>query len=297
MPVKNSSGTRAKLWVGFGTLVLVLLISDLAIVLRLLAMEDEIHQVSTLAEPTAEAARQMESRVVGTGLRVMNYLSTRDPAERASVTRDAASFHDDARRYAALVPSEESRSRAKEVGALYDRFRMLGESLMDRADALKAIQAESRGLDRDIDTIGKMSSRPIAENQAAARAFDGTAVELEMMAAKAMDRQVGLLVVICSAIRDIDAKLAEARGAVANEASAAARGQSYDRTLAGAASQVFLEQTNGPLRGRIAEVLGSARKAVTTVCTSSLLVSFFSSSLIRSTSLPPLPMMIPGLDV
>jgi len=129
----------------------------------------------------------------------------------------------------------QANAAAKMDSAFSELKAMNAVTLLDRLDALKAAEAESRGLARDSDVLGKMASRPL-ENQAVARAFDGTASELEMSAAKSMERQLGLIIVVCSAVRDIDANISAARNAA--QASVAGRSQTYDRALANA-SQAF----------------------------------------------------------
>src|SRR4029077_4821750 len=87
-------------------------------------------------------------------------------------------------------------------------------------------EVESKALDR---AQAGIMGQPMASALAA------NADALEMKAAKAMDTQLNLIIVVCSALRDIDASITAARGA---QASVAGRSQAYDNALA-SVSQTF----------------------------------------------------------
>lgn len=97
-------------------------------------------------------------------------------------------------------------------------------SLSDRVDYLKATEVESKALDRAQADLKMMGTRDLLAQ----------ADVLEARAAKSMDRQLNLIIVVCSAVRDIDAKFAEARVAAA---SVNGRTEAYDRALASATQE------------------------------------------------------------
>src|SRR5438128_395277 len=139
-------------------------------------------------------------------------LAVKSAAERANAAKsqvDAA---------LAEMRTNNASAAAKVASAAGDLKAMNAITLADRGDYLKATEVESKALDR---AQAGMMGLPMA------RVLSANADALEMRAAKAMDRQLGLLVVICSTVRDIDANITAARGVA--EASVAGRSQAYDK--------------------------------------------------------------------
>jgi len=162
-------------------------------------------------------------------------LAVKSAAERANAAKsqvDAA---------LAEMRTNNASAAAKVASAAGDLKAMNAITLADRGEYLKATEAESKALDR---AQAGMMGLPMA------RVLSANADALEMRAAKAMDRQLGLLVVICSTVRDIDANITAARGVA--EASVAGRSQAYDKallsasqTFAGATAEVNAQATAG----------------------------------------------------
>ena len=162
-------------------------------------------------------------------------LAVKSAAERANAAKsqvDAA---------LAEMRTNNASAAAKVASAAGDLKAMNAITLADRGDYLKATEVESKALDR---AQAGMMGLPMA------RVLSANADALEMRAAKAMDRQLGLLVVICSTVRDIDANITAARGVA--EASVAGRSQAYDKallsasqTFAGATAEVNAQATAG----------------------------------------------------
>jgi hypothetical protein len=125
--------------------------------------------------------------------------------------------------------TNEANATAKMNSAVSELKAIDAISLVDEVDYLQATEVESKALDRAQADLKMMGARDLLAQ----------ADVLEARAAKSMERQLGLIIVICSAVRDMDAKLAEARVA---EASVAGRSQAYDRALA-SASQAFAGTT------------------------------------------------------
>jgi hypothetical protein len=129
----------------------------------------------------------------------------------------------------AEMRTNEANATAKMNSAVSELKAIDAISLVDEVDYLQATEVESKALDRAQADLKMMGARDVLAQ----------ADVLEARAAKSMERQLGLIIVICSAVRDMDAKLAEARVA---EASVAGRSQAYDRALA-SASQAFAGTT------------------------------------------------------
>ena len=144
----------------------------------------------------------------------------------------------------AEMRSNRANATAKIDNAVGDLKAMNAITLADDVDYLKTMEMESKALARDSEVLGKMASRPLAENQAMARAFDGTASDLEMRAAKNMDRELKLIIVVCSAVRDANAKLAEARGAQASAAGSQVYEKAY-QAFAGTKTEIYAQANTG----------------------------------------------------
>jgi hypothetical protein len=181
----------------------------------------KISELSAILQNSQLSDAQMESfnrRLAA----FANQAGMKSAAERANAAKsevDAA---------IAEMRTNGSAAQAKMESAASELRAMNAITLSDRLANLNATEVESKELARDSEVLGKMASRPV-ENVAAARAFDGTASQLEMMAGKNMESNLGLLVVIASALRDIDANITAARGVAV--ASVAGRSQAYDRAL------------------------------------------------------------------
>ena len=155
---------------------------------------------------------------------VSEQFGVRSAAERAAAAKSQVD--------AALAEMRSNRSdaAARIDNAANDLKAMNALTLADRADYLKAIEVESKALDR---AQAGIMGQPMAS------ALSANADALEMRAAKSMDNQLNLIIVVCSAVRDIDANIAAARGA---QASVAGRSEAYDNALA-SASRAFAGAT------------------------------------------------------
>jgi hypothetical protein len=130
-------------------------------------------------------------------------LAVKSAAERAAAAKsqiDAA---------LAEMRSDPANATAKIDNTAKELKAMNAITLADQVDYLKATEVESKALIR---AQAGIMGQPMAS------ALSANADALEMRAAKAMDSQLNLMIVVSSAVRDIDAKLAEARGAVASAA-------------------------------------------------------------------------------
>ena len=124
-----------KLWIGFGLLILIIVVTDLIINRSIESVEQRLLKVTEVEEPTSAAAYEMEINVIGTGLGVFKYLETGDPQYRARVADDEADFDRYKSEYDRLSNDEQERALGIRIGALFDEYKALGESLMNARDA------------------------------------------------------------------------------------------------------------------------------------------------------------------
>ena len=130
-----------KLWLGFGTLVLILLATGLVAGVGGRVEQRLLRELVTIKEPVDEAAHEMEINVTETGLGVLNYVSTGDPAYRERVANDEADFERFEAVYDRLSESREEREAGDRLRSLYDEYRALGDDLMDNKDRQSALTA------------------------------------------------------------------------------------------------------------------------------------------------------------
>src|SRR6185295_2008787 len=140
--------TQGKLWLGFGTLLGMLVLTALGVAFWLRSVADELRRVTDKGEPASRAAYEMKVHSAGTGLGVLNYLHTRAPAYRDRVQQDAADFRKFNAQYERIVKEQDD--VAKQVAAVYEEYFLLGIRLMD-------------SLDKREDAFGAVNTRLLAD--------------------------------------------------------------------------------------------------------------------------------------
>src|SRR5512147_2549764 len=95
--------TQGKLWLGFGTLLTMLVVTAFGVSIWLRSVSDEVRRVTDKGEPERRAAYEMKVHSAATGLGVLNYLHTRAPGYRERVQEDAAEFRKFNAQYERLV--------------------------------------------------------------------------------------------------------------------------------------------------------------------------------------------------
>ncbi len=127
--------TSRKLWLGFGTLTLLLMLAVVAIILRLQTVED---QVTAMADARARAmsARELEIDALDFALNVRQYLETGEHAARAAMEADAAAVEISRVEYGRLATTDSQRQLASRVDVLWTRFKSLGETLASAPNRL-----------------------------------------------------------------------------------------------------------------------------------------------------------------
>ncbi|MDP9481016.1 MAG: HAMP domain-containing protein, partial [Actinomycetota bacterium] len=118
-----------KLWLGFGTLILILVLASLIIFFSQRAVDDALREIVEVEEPTRAASYEMEINAVEIGQDVLDYLETGDPKYRERFANDRADFERFKARYDALVDTERGEKQGDRIEALYEEYAALGEKL------------------------------------------------------------------------------------------------------------------------------------------------------------------------
>ncbi|MDP9487116.1 MAG: PAS domain S-box protein, partial [Actinomycetota bacterium] len=118
-----------KLWLGFGTLILILVLASLIIFFSQRAVDDALREIVEVEEPTRAASYEMEINAVEIGQDVLDYLETGDPKYRERFSNNRADFERFKARYDALVDTERGEKQGDRIEVLYEEYAALGEKL------------------------------------------------------------------------------------------------------------------------------------------------------------------------
>jgi hypothetical protein len=124
--------TERRLWLGFGTLMAILVLTVLIVVVWLRSLQGSLDEMTRRAQPARQAAYEMDVHNNSAGLGVLNYLHTHAAGYRERVQQDTAVFRKAYEDYSRLAP--EKADIAAQIGAVFDEYSMLGTRLMDRSD-------------------------------------------------------------------------------------------------------------------------------------------------------------------
>lgn len=127
--------TSLKLWLGFGLLTGLVMISSGAIILRVWAAEAQVSTMSNVDRPRVAAARQLETAVVAYALSVT--LGLQEPQRSASstaegaITAERAAMHLSEYKQLAVTPAQTG--HAERFAAEWREFHQLGQAMPARA--------------------------------------------------------------------------------------------------------------------------------------------------------------------
>lgn len=127
-----------KLWLGFGSLLLVVAVTSFIIISNFNAILTGLEKITRIKEPTSAAAYQMQISVMGTGLGVLKYLDTGDVTYRSRFAEEEANFERFLARYKDLAENPQSQEIGDTLDRLYEEFKTLGKDLMDAKDRQEA---------------------------------------------------------------------------------------------------------------------------------------------------------------
>ena len=142
-----------KLWLGFGTLVLILLATGLVAGVGGRAEQRLLAELVSVEKPVDDAAHEMEINAIGTGLGILQYVSTGDPAYRERVADDEADFERFEAVHDRLSETREEREAGDRLRSLYDEYRALGDDLMADKDRQSALTARLEEGYSELDAI------------------------------------------------------------------------------------------------------------------------------------------------
>src|SRR5918992_1794645 len=135
--------TSKWLWVGFGTLTFVLVVSVLIILVDLRSLEARLNEMG-MARSRSTAARELEIGILGFTLDVRRYLEAGDERIRQSATDEADRIDRARADYERLATTDRHRGLAARLSALWVESRRLGERLMDSRDPQHPVQNFAR---------------------------------------------------------------------------------------------------------------------------------------------------------
>ena len=146
VPLKAMTTSR-KLWMGFGTLTLLLVIVCVAVLVRLRSIEEAVEEMSSVARPRSAAAKEMEINVVGYALAVRTYIQTDDPKFRQEAAKKAADVQCQLAEYERLATTDRQRKLATRFAGLWREFKGLGQTVLDSKDRPLKLEDSTRFAD------------------------------------------------------------------------------------------------------------------------------------------------------
>lgn len=127
--------------IGFLAILLTLLVLGLALDHNHRAVGGLVGRIITIEEPTSAAAYEMEINIIGAGSAVVKYMATGDPQHRERVKKDQEDFHRFKLQYDRLTETAPEKELGRQIDALYERYRAVGDTLMDARDQQAALGA------------------------------------------------------------------------------------------------------------------------------------------------------------
>ncbi|MDQ3387257.1 MAG: PAS domain S-box protein, partial [Actinomycetota bacterium] len=123
-----------KLWLGFGSLLLIFVLASLTIFISQRSTEMALEEIVDVEEPTRAAAFEMEINTVEISRDVLDYLDTGDGRFRQRFINDQGDFEKAKASYDKLVDTERGVKQGEELSSVYERYSSLGEELLKAKD-------------------------------------------------------------------------------------------------------------------------------------------------------------------
>lgn len=124
-----------KLSIGFGVLLLLLVITGLILERSLRTIDHNLREITEDEEPESAAASEMEISLIGTGFAVLGYLNNRDPQYLQRIEDDAQNFAQFQQQYHELsADSQQEEKLAADIDRGYERFAALADTLVSIED-------------------------------------------------------------------------------------------------------------------------------------------------------------------
>src|SRR5918998_243258 len=123
-----------KLWLGFGALILVFLVTSLIVVFSERTVESALDEIGDVEGPSSDAAHEMQINALEISQDVLEYLDTGDPRYREQLEDARADFEEFQARHAELVDTPTGREHVEQIDSLYQEYVAAGQSLIDEYD-------------------------------------------------------------------------------------------------------------------------------------------------------------------
>lgn len=153
--------TAAKLWSGFGLLIGILILSSLAIILRVGSTEASVEELGNVDRPRVWATAQLENHVLGYALAVRAHLLSVDRGARLDASGEVANVETYLTEYERLATTDRHRELAEYFGFGWRKLQTTGQIILDTDDRQR-VANESQNLydDRSIleNTMKEMQS-------------------------------------------------------------------------------------------------------------------------------------------
>lgn len=121
--------TARKLWLGFGTLTPLLVLSSVAIILRVRAIEGKVGEIQNAHNLIAET-RELEINFLDYALGVSAYLQSGDPQPRQEAANEAADVERHLKEYQRLATTTPQRKMAADFAISWQELTKLGQALL-----------------------------------------------------------------------------------------------------------------------------------------------------------------------
>ena len=116
---------------GFGTLIVLLVVAILTMTVRVLSIEGQVNELANDARARSAAARDLESSILGYALDVRTYLQSGDPGPRQATAQRVLDVARHFAEYEQLASTARQRDLAARFAALWRDFTSVGEDLLN----------------------------------------------------------------------------------------------------------------------------------------------------------------------
>ena len=123
-----------KLWLGFGILILILLLASLAVFFSERSTEESLNEIVNVEEPTRAASFEMEINTVEISRDALDYLETGDDSFRSRFANDQRDFEKALDRYNSLVDTPTGTKQGEMISSIYEGYIGLGAKLLKARD-------------------------------------------------------------------------------------------------------------------------------------------------------------------
>ncbi len=146
-------GVAQKLWLAFGLLLLVLVVSGVVSYRYIQQIDRDLRQVVEIEEPLEQAVLEMEINAEETARAVFSYLRNFEPEDLVVMLDSEVDFEGFAARFERLAETAEEQRLGREVATLYADFKTLGDEIVTLADEQYALLQTIRKSVKEIDQL------------------------------------------------------------------------------------------------------------------------------------------------